>query len=109
MSYIVKQFYEPYLVRIKNKDTLFNHINYEVPEGHNYVVQLLNSMKVPLTVHVLLFIDKRQSLNMEEVMKVIKKLIIYQLQGFAARIFMKDDKFYLEGYAFEILSFDVNK
>ena len=78
VSYIVKQFYEPYLVRIKNKDTLFNHINYEVPEGHNYVVQLLNSMKVPLTVHVLLFIDKRQSLNMEEVMKVIKKLIIYK-------------------------------
>lgn len=105
VSYIVKQFnceicYDPYPVTIKNKDKLFNLINYEVPEGQNYVVlQSLNSVKenlYPLAVHVLMFIDEGQSFTLGRGHESDIKISDISVSRLHARIFMKDDKFYME-------------
>ena len=105
VSYIVKQFnceicFEPYPVSVKNQDTLFHLIDYEIPVGQNYVVlQSLNSIKensLPLAIHVLMFIDEGESFTLGRGHESDIKICDISVSRLHARIFMKEGKFLME-------------
>jgi 2-hydroxy-3-keto-5-methylthiopentenyl-1-phosphate phosphatase len=88
-----------YLVTIKYKDVCYNLLNYCVPENQNFIIlESLNSIKenqYPLSVHILMFVDEGNYL-MGRGHESDVRIADISVSRTHAKIFMKDNKFYLE-------------
>jgi len=105
VSYIINKFncelcHEPYPITIKNNNINYNLIDYNVPEGQNYIIlQSLNSIKennYPLSIHVLMFIENESSYILGRGHESDIRITDISVSRSHARIFMKDDKFFME-------------
>ena len=105
VSYIINKFncelcHEPYPITIKNNNINYNLIDYNVPEGQNYIIlQSLNSIKennYPLSIHVLMFIENESSYILGRGHESDIRITDISVSRSHARIFMKEDKFFME-------------
>ena len=105
VSYIIDKFncelcHDPYPITIKNNNNYYNLINYNIPEGQNYIIlQSLNSIKennYPLSIHVLMFIENESSYILGRGHESDIRITDISVSRSHARIYMKDDKFYME-------------
>ncbi|MCQ2816254.1 MAG: FHA domain-containing RING-CH finger protein [archaeon] len=105
VSYTINKFNceicnEPYPVTVKSKDHFFNLIDYEEPEGQNYIIlQSLNSIKensYPLSVHVLMFLENEGYFILGRGHESDVRISDISVSRQHAKIFMKDNKFYME-------------
>ena len=105
VSYIINKFncelcHEPYPITIKNNNINYNLIDYNVPEGQNYIIlQSLNSIKennYPLSIHVLMFIENESSFILGRGHESDIRITDISVSRSHARIFMKEDKFFME-------------
>ena len=105
VSYIINKFncelcHEPYQITIKNNNKNYNLIDYNIPEGQNYIIlQSLNSIKennYPLSIHVLMFIENESSFILGRGHESDIRITDISVSRSHARIFMKEDKFFME-------------
>lgn len=105
VSYTIKKFNceicnEPFPVTVKNKDKFFNLIDYEEPIGQNYIIlQSLNSVKensYPLSVHVLMFLENEGFFILGRGHESDLRISDISVSRQHAKIFMKNNKFYME-------------
>ena len=105
VSYIINKFncelcHEPYQITIKNNNKNYNLIDYNIPEGQNYIIlQSLNSIKennYPLSIHVLMFIENESSYILGRGHESDIRITDISVSRSHARIFMKEDKFFME-------------
>ncbi len=105
ISYIIQQFKceickEPYPITIKNNNNYYNLINYNIPVGQNYIIlQSLNlneEKNYPFSIHVLIFIENNYSYIIGRGHENDIRISSISVSRIHSRIYMKDDKFFME-------------
>ena len=105
VSYTIQKFNceickEPFPSTVKSNDKYYNLIEYEEPQGQNYIIlQSLNSIKensYPLSVHVLMFIENEGGYILGRGHESDLRISDISVSRSHARIYMKNNKFYME-------------